>query len=593
MGRPLTESRRNVGSTLSAPAVSDWYVTAMESLIGVVQELSQACRVEEIVAIVRDAARGLTGADGASFVLRDGDQCYYVDESAISPLWKGRRFPMSACISGWAMRERRSAVIDDIYADPRIPTEVYRPTFVKSLAMVPIRRKAPIGAIGNYWAQPHRTTGEELSLLQALADTTSVALENAQLYGELRQKVETLQDREARIQAQRDALDVFTRALAHDLREPVRTMQSFTELLTRPETPPRKTAEYLRHLHGAAERMSMLIETVFLYTQLDDTRIGAEACAMQDALDAARENLSLLLRERGTSLTADRLPVVHANPTQMMRVLQNLVSNAVYHGGERVAVHVSAEARGDHWLFAVRDDGLGIASADLERIFAPFKRLERSGGRSGLGLAICRKIVEAHGGRIWCESVPEAGSTFFFTLPEVGGGTRDARAPAAGQHDAAASAGRVPLANVLLVDDMDSDVELARVALIERAGLQCNLRVAYAAREALDVMREMLEDGETIDVALVDINMPGMDGFELMEHMRSEADLQGVPVAVCTGSTYERDKERARALGAVGYLLKPIDLDDFASIVDRVVGLRLEENGDGRSLVRFPADPPS
>ena len=159
-------------------------------LIRVVQELSMARDVDRVAEIVRHAARELTGADGATFVLRDGNQCFYRDEDAISPLWKGQRFPMSLCISGWAMLNRQATVIPDIYLDPRIPHEAYRPTFVKSLVMVPIRTLDPIGAIGNYWASPHTATAEQVELLQALADSTSIALENVQVYAELERRVE-------------------------------------------------------------------------------------------------------------------------------------------------------------------------------------------------------------------------------------------------------------------------------------------------------------------------------------------------------------------------------------------------------------------
>lgn len=134
--------------------------------------------VDRVAEIVRSAARELTGADGATFVLRDGQQCFYRDEDAISPLWKGQRFPLSTCISGWAMLNRRATVIADIYADSRIPHELYRPTFVKSLVMVPIRTLEPIGAIGTYWAESYQACDEQIQLLQALADSTSVALEN-------------------------------------------------------------------------------------------------------------------------------------------------------------------------------------------------------------------------------------------------------------------------------------------------------------------------------------------------------------------------------------------------------------------------------
>ena len=166
----------------------------MEELVDAVQALSLARSLPEIQRIVRSAARRLTGADGATFVLRDGTRCFYADEDAISPLWKGERFPMSSCISGWAMTHRRPAVIADIYTDDRIPHDAYRRTFVKSVAMVPIRTAEPIGAIGNYWAEQHEPTGREVALLQALADSTAVAMENVQVYEELeRARQETLE----------------------------------------------------------------------------------------------------------------------------------------------------------------------------------------------------------------------------------------------------------------------------------------------------------------------------------------------------------------------------------------------------------------
>ena len=144
---------------------------------------------KQLLARIAELARDLIGADGATVVLRDGDHCYYADENAISPLWKGRRFPMSACISGWVMLNKMPAVIPDIYFDIRIPTDAYRATFVKSLAMVPVRRSAPIAAIGNYWADRHEPTKQDVGTLQVLADAVAFALEDENLYSEFRAQI--------------------------------------------------------------------------------------------------------------------------------------------------------------------------------------------------------------------------------------------------------------------------------------------------------------------------------------------------------------------------------------------------------------------
>ena len=165
------------------------YTQAMERLLMVVQDLSLARSLDRIMEIVRVAARELTASDGASFVLRDNGYCYYADEDAIAPLWKGQRFPMNICIGGWAMFNHQPAIVEDVSNDERVPHIAYQPTFIKSMVMVPIRTQEPIGAIGTYWAIHHQPTLEEVKILQALADITSVAIENVQVYSELEQRV--------------------------------------------------------------------------------------------------------------------------------------------------------------------------------------------------------------------------------------------------------------------------------------------------------------------------------------------------------------------------------------------------------------------
>jgi PAS domain S-box-containing protein len=144
----------------------------LSQLLEVANQLTLARNADDVVQTIKTAARRLIGADGVAVVIRDGDMCHYVDEDAVSPLWKGKRFRMEDCISGWVMQHRKNVVVEDITIDPRIPYELYRPTFVKSLAFSPIRSKNPIGAIGAYWAGLHKATDAELSLLNALCDMT-------------------------------------------------------------------------------------------------------------------------------------------------------------------------------------------------------------------------------------------------------------------------------------------------------------------------------------------------------------------------------------------------------------------------------------
>jgi diguanylate cyclase (GGDEF)-like protein len=154
---------------------------ALIALTGAVQRLQHAERIADVQEVVCGAARRLTGADGATFVLREDGDCVYTGEEAIAPLWKGRRFPLESCIAGWAMLHRKAAAIEDVRADPRLRHEMYQPTFVHSLVIVPIRTPDPVGAIGLYWAKRHVATEQELGLVHALADSTAVALQNVRV----------------------------------------------------------------------------------------------------------------------------------------------------------------------------------------------------------------------------------------------------------------------------------------------------------------------------------------------------------------------------------------------------------------------------
>jgi diguanylate cyclase (GGDEF)-like protein len=173
------------------------YVLAMESLLLVVQDLSKARSLQQIMTTVLMAARKITDSDGSSFVLKVNGDCYYADENAIAPLWKGQRFSMDMCICGWAIANRQPAIINDVYSDERIPYALYKSTFVQSMVIMPIRMINPIGCIGIYWAKQHHPTKEELKLLHFLADHTAVAMENLQQYLELE---EQLSDRTAALE---------------------------------------------------------------------------------------------------------------------------------------------------------------------------------------------------------------------------------------------------------------------------------------------------------------------------------------------------------------------------------------------------------
>ena len=396
------------------------YVQAMERLIAVVQQLSLARDLDTLMAVVRTAARDLTGADGATFILRDGDRCFYADEDAIAPLWKGRRFPMTSCISGWTMIHRREAAIEDVTNDARIPQDAYEPTFVKSLLMVPIRTVDPIGAIGNYWATRRQPTGEEIKLLQALADTTAVALENVKMYAELEQRV---RDRTAELETLNSDLDSFCHSVSHDLRAPVRAIGGFCNLITKDHGTGFEPEIHrkLGVIKNEANRMGTLIDDLLSFS-----RLGRKALRPVDfdMTDVARRVFDRLQRDR-TETTVDfrlaNLPAATGDPSLFEQVWANLLSNALKFSSKRMkpTVEIGGSDDGRDVTYWVRDNGAGFDSQHASKLFQPFQRLHHDADfpGTGVGLALVHRIVTRHGGRVWAVSTPETGATFFFTLP--------------------------------------------------------------------------------------------------------------------------------------------------------------------------------
>lgn len=154
-------------------------------LMEAIEQLAGAGGMDDVVAVLRATARRLIGADGIAVILREDEQCWYVEEDAMGPLWKGHKFPLASCISGWAMVHKETVVIDDIREDARIPQELYRDTFVRGLLMVPVRSADPIGAIGAYWSDPYRATQEKIDIVERLARATATAMENVRLIAAL------------------------------------------------------------------------------------------------------------------------------------------------------------------------------------------------------------------------------------------------------------------------------------------------------------------------------------------------------------------------------------------------------------------------
>jgi len=222
-------------------------------------------------------------------------------------------------------------------------------------------------------------------------------------------------------------LEQFAYIVSHDLQEPLRMVSGYLALLKKRhhQALDAKGRDFISQAVDGAERMHALINGLLAYSRVGRAEAPQEPVAAHTALTEAIANLRPQLSEAGAEVTYDALPVVLGDRMQLVQLFQNLVGNAVkYRGPAAPQVHITAARDGEHWRISVRDNGIGIDPAHHERIFEVFQRLHTRSEYpgTGIGLAICKKIVERHGGRLWVESMKGAGSSFAFTLPAAGDG---------------------------------------------------------------------------------------------------------------------------------------------------------------------------
>lgn len=248
-------------------------------------------------------------------------------------------------------------------------------------------------------------------------------------YGLERRRAEEALERTAeRLRQSNDRLERFAYIASHDLREPLRMVSSYVQLLEQRyvDELDDDAREFIEFAADGADRMQAMIDGLLRYSRVDTQGDPFESTEMDDVLDRALSNLQVAVAERDATVTVDDLPAVTVDETQLMTLFQNLLSNALQYSETSPTVHVGVEERPNDWLFSVRDDGIGIDPDRSEDVFEVFKRLHTNDEYpgTGIGLALCRKIVERHGGTIWIESEPGEGSTFYFTIPE-GAAARD------------------------------------------------------------------------------------------------------------------------------------------------------------------------
>ncbi|MGQ3411042.1 PAS domain-containing sensor histidine kinase [Natrinema sp. LN54] len=371
-------------------------------------------KATELVAAALDAEYAaifeheVAGPDGEALRLRANTGFDAADGTTAS---------VTDSIGAAAMADDAPVVIEDFETENRFdgPSVVDDPDVRSGITVTVGPATDPWGVLDVYDTRRREFADHDVDFLESVATILATAIER-QRYE--RQLNETVSD----LEASNERLEQFAYAASHDLQEPLRMVSSYLQLIEGryADELDADGREFIEYAVDGADRMREMIDGLLEYSRIDSQGDPFEPVDLDAVLEDVLTDLQVMIDRQDAEITAEALPEVTGDSRQLRQLFQNLLSNAIeYSGDEPPRVHLSAEHNGRNWEISVRDEGIGIDPDDQDRVFRVFQRLhsrEEYDG-TGIGLALCRRIVERHGGRIWVDSEPGEGSTFSFTIP--------------------------------------------------------------------------------------------------------------------------------------------------------------------------------